>query len=337
MDDLDGFDERHALNSRLVNDGGRLVEEVYRVGGRYDREIRRIVGHLEDAHRLRAAGHRRGAAGADPLLHHRRRRGPGGLRHRVGARPGGNRGHDQRLHRGLPRPARRQGRVGGPGLLRQSREDPAHRCPGGPRAVVRGSHAVGATTSASPRCWASPPAPSTVVIETGDSGPLTPVGINLPNDQAIRERLRQQVGVARQRQRGLRALDARGPAHRVLVGRGRGRARHPVGRVLARAHDRAARGDRPRLGPDGGARRASPHELLRGALLGASRRRGPISWRCTSCPIRSSSSWALMPAERARRDRADRIRAVHARRPGAAAPRARGRRSSKKTTCATAS
>jgi dipeptidyl-peptidase-3 len=27
-----------------------------------------------------------------------------------------------------------------------------------------------------------------VLVETGDSGPLTPVGINLPNDQAIRER-----------------------------------------------------------------------------------------------------------------------------------------------------
>ena len=27
-----------------------------------------------------------------------------------------------------------------------------------------------------------------VVIETGDSGPITPIGINLPNDQAIREK-----------------------------------------------------------------------------------------------------------------------------------------------------
>src|SRR5581483_4319542 len=27
-----------------------------------------------------------------------------------------------------------------------------------------------------------------VVIETGESGPITPVGINLPNDQMIRER-----------------------------------------------------------------------------------------------------------------------------------------------------
>ena len=26
-----------------------------------------------------------------------------------------------------------------------------------------------------------------VVIETGDSGPMTPIGINLPNDQRIRE------------------------------------------------------------------------------------------------------------------------------------------------------
>ena len=25
------------------------------------------------------------------------------------------------------------------------------------------------------------------MLETGDSGPLTPIGINLPNDQAIRE------------------------------------------------------------------------------------------------------------------------------------------------------
>ena len=27
-----------------------------------------------------------------------------------------------------------------------------------------------------------------VVIETGDSGPVTPIGINLPNDQTVRER-----------------------------------------------------------------------------------------------------------------------------------------------------
>jgi dipeptidyl-peptidase-3 len=49
MRDLDGFRERHPLNSRLVKTSGELVEEVYRVGGRYDREIRRIIRHIEDA------------------------------------------------------------------------------------------------------------------------------------------------------------------------------------------------------------------------------------------------------------------------------------------------
>ncbi len=49
MADLDGFDERHPLNSRLVKRDEVLVEEVYRVGGRYHDDILRIVGHLEAA------------------------------------------------------------------------------------------------------------------------------------------------------------------------------------------------------------------------------------------------------------------------------------------------
>lgn len=49
MADLEGFTERHPLNSRLAKRDGRLVEEVYRVGGRYDAELRRVVAHLGDA------------------------------------------------------------------------------------------------------------------------------------------------------------------------------------------------------------------------------------------------------------------------------------------------
>jgi dipeptidyl-peptidase-3 len=49
MADLDGFDESYPLNSRLVKADGALVEEVYRVGGRYSAEITRIVSHLEAA------------------------------------------------------------------------------------------------------------------------------------------------------------------------------------------------------------------------------------------------------------------------------------------------
>ena len=47
--DLGDFDERYGLNSRLVKRDGGVIEEVYRVGGRYDREIRRVICHLEDA------------------------------------------------------------------------------------------------------------------------------------------------------------------------------------------------------------------------------------------------------------------------------------------------
>jgi len=49
MKDLDGFEERYALNSRLIKTGDGLVEEVYRVAGKYDHEIREIVGHLKAA------------------------------------------------------------------------------------------------------------------------------------------------------------------------------------------------------------------------------------------------------------------------------------------------
>ncbi len=49
MADLEGFEEQHQLNSRLAKRDGQLVEEVYKVGGVYDRQIRKIVGHLNDA------------------------------------------------------------------------------------------------------------------------------------------------------------------------------------------------------------------------------------------------------------------------------------------------
>ena len=47
--DLEGFTERYGLNSRLVKRDGKLVEEVYKVGGRYDAQIREIVTHLDAA------------------------------------------------------------------------------------------------------------------------------------------------------------------------------------------------------------------------------------------------------------------------------------------------
>jgi len=49
MNDVHEFTEKHPLNSRLVKQNGKLVEEVYHVGGKYDAQIRKIVEHLEAA------------------------------------------------------------------------------------------------------------------------------------------------------------------------------------------------------------------------------------------------------------------------------------------------
>jgi dipeptidyl-peptidase III len=47
--DLEGFTEEYGLNSRLVKKDGKLVEEICRIGGKYDKEISAIVRHLKDA------------------------------------------------------------------------------------------------------------------------------------------------------------------------------------------------------------------------------------------------------------------------------------------------
>jgi dipeptidyl-peptidase-3 len=49
MADLKAFTERYPLNSRLVKQNGRLVEEVYRLNGRYGPRIAAIIKHLEAA------------------------------------------------------------------------------------------------------------------------------------------------------------------------------------------------------------------------------------------------------------------------------------------------
>lgn len=49
MPQLEGFKEKYGLNSRLVSRNGTLKEEVCRVGGRYGRQIELIVRHLQAA------------------------------------------------------------------------------------------------------------------------------------------------------------------------------------------------------------------------------------------------------------------------------------------------
>jgi dipeptidyl-peptidase-3 len=49
MTDLEGFAERYPLNSRVAKKNGQIVEEVYRVGGLYHSQLRDVVSHLEAA------------------------------------------------------------------------------------------------------------------------------------------------------------------------------------------------------------------------------------------------------------------------------------------------
>jgi dipeptidyl-peptidase III len=180
-----------------------------------------------------------------------------------------------------------------------------------------------APSTASRACAASRPTPSTSSSRAGESGPITPIGINLPNDQAIREHARQQVGVAVERQRGVRQVHAARVPARVRVERRGGGARREVEQPGRRADDRPARGDRPRLGPRvAAAERRHPQAFLK-EQYSASRRRAPTWWRCTSSPTRS---WRARPARRRRsgRDRRGRVRGLHAQRARAAAAGARG-------------
>jgi dipeptidyl-peptidase-3 len=187
MDDLASFREQHGLNSRLVKHGDQLVEEVYRVGGKYDREIRRIVRHLEEAVRFAPP------ATAEALRALIRFYTTGDEADRVAYDIAWLRDQDNSVDtiNGFievyldPRGTKgawegmvcyvnpeRTRRIEALATHAQWFEDHAPWSP-----VFRKPEVLGVTAKA-----------IDVLVETGDSGPLTPVGINLPNDQAIRER-----------------------------------------------------------------------------------------------------------------------------------------------------
>lgn len=191
MRDLETFVERHPLNSRLVKqatpDGPVLVEEVYRVGGRYDAQIRAIVGHLEaaipyasdaTARALRAlirfyqTGEESDRAAYDVAWVEDKASAVdtinGFVEVYLDARS--IKGAWEALVYFVNRAKTAQIRT-----IAEHAQWFEDRMPWDPKYRKTGVRGVTANAV-------------DVVIETGDSGPVTPVGINLPNDQAIRER-----------------------------------------------------------------------------------------------------------------------------------------------------
>ena len=184
--DIDGFDEQYPLTSRLVKVDGELVEEVYKIDGRYGDEISEIIRHLEAAvpfatdamaRALRAniAYYKTGepidqraydiawvedqSSSVDTIN--------GFTEVYMDAR--GAKGSWEALVFYVN--PEKTGAIKTLAADAQWFED---RMPW--KSEYRKEGVVGITANA-----------IDVVIETGDSGPVTPIGINLPNDQTVRE------------------------------------------------------------------------------------------------------------------------------------------------------
>ncbi|HEY3382933.1 MAG TPA: hypothetical protein VGK32_14250 [Vicinamibacterales bacterium] len=186
MAEADAFDERYAPNSRLVKKDGGLVEEVYRLGGRYSAAIVRIVSCLEAAlpyasqamaTALRAliASYRTGESedrAAYDIAWVADRSSPvdtinGFVESYLDAR--GVKAAWEALVFYVNKDKTEAIRA----LAREAQWFEDHM----PWDLAYRKQGIqGVTASA-----------IDVVIETGNAGPITPVGINLPNDQQIRE------------------------------------------------------------------------------------------------------------------------------------------------------
>jgi dipeptidyl-peptidase-3 len=187
MADLKGFTEKYGLNSRLVKKGGTLVEEVYKADGLYGRQITEMIKHLEAARAFATES----MANALAALVRFYRTGEVSDREQfdiawvqdkaspvdtingfieVYMDPRGIKGSWEGLVYYVNQ--EKTARIRKLADNAQWFED---RMPWDPK--YRKPSVQGIVANA-----------IDVVIETGDSGPVTPIGINLPNDQAIREK-----------------------------------------------------------------------------------------------------------------------------------------------------
>ena len=187
MADLKGFTERYGLNSRLVKQNGKLVEEVYRLDGKYSEQIVLIIQHLEAAKPFAEPPM---AKALDALI---------------------------KFYRSGEEADRKAYDI----AWVEDKDSPVDTINGfievylDPRGVkgaweglvfyVNQEKTQRIKTLAANAQWfedhmpwdAKYRKPSVqgivanaidVIVETGDSGPVTPIGINLPNDQEIREK-----------------------------------------------------------------------------------------------------------------------------------------------------
>ncbi|MEI7923639.1 MAG: peptidase M49 [Planctomycetota bacterium] len=186
MKELDGFQEKFSLNSRLVKRNGQLVEEPYKLGGLYTLQIQAVIGHLEAAVKVAPPA----TAKALQAL----------IRVYQTAEEADRVAYD------IAWVQDKEALVDTINYFTEVYLD-ARGKKGGHEAIVsfvNPSKTASIKKIAAQAAFFEANMPTDakfrkpdvkgitanaidVVIETGDAGPVTPIGINLPNDQAIRE------------------------------------------------------------------------------------------------------------------------------------------------------
>ncbi len=186
MDDLKGFQEKYELNSRLVKQDGKLIEQPYRIGGLYDAQMRAVVGHLREAVKVAPPSTARALEALVKVYETAE--------------------ESDRVAYDIAWVQDKDALIDTINYFTEVYMDPRGK-KGSHEAIV--SYVNPAKTAAikklaeqAPYFEANMPCDPKyrkpdvkgitanaidVVVETGDAGPITPIGINLPNDQAIRE------------------------------------------------------------------------------------------------------------------------------------------------------
>ena len=186
MADVAGFSERHPLNSRLRKVDGRLVEEVYRVGGMYDRELRQVVAHLESALPYAPAS----LAQALEALIRWYQTGEDSDRQAFDIAWVRNRESNVDTMNGfievyMDARGAKGAWEGVVYYVNQEKTEKIHRL--ADNAQWFEDHLPVDPQFRKPNVLGVSARAIEVVFEAGDSGPITPIGVNLPNDQRIRE------------------------------------------------------------------------------------------------------------------------------------------------------
>jgi dipeptidyl-peptidase-3 len=185
--DLKGFTEKYGLNSRLVKRDGKLVEEVYRINERYGSYIAEIVKHLEAA---RPFAEPPMVKALDALIRFYRSGEEADRKAYDIAWVQDKDSSVDTINGFIEVYLDARGVKGAwEGLVFYVNQEKTQRIKTlATNAQWFEDHMPWDAKYRKPNVQGIVANAIDVVVETGDSGPVTPIGINLPNDQEIREK-----------------------------------------------------------------------------------------------------------------------------------------------------